>query len=53
MGNILIEKSENYLVLKLNREEVRNAINLEAAAELQVALVEADDDLNIKVIILT
>ena len=26
MGNILIEKSENDLVLRLNREEVRNAV---------------------------
>lgn len=53
MGNILIEKNENVLVLKLNREEARNAINLEMAEELHNALIEADNDFDVKAVILT
>jgi len=53
MKSLLTEKAENYVILKLNREEARNAINLEMAGELEDALVEADNDTNIRAVIIT
>lgn len=53
MKNILRERIDNCLVMRFNREQVRNAINLEMAAELQDALAETDNDFNIRAVIIT
>ena len=53
MKNILREKIDNYVIVRFNREQTRNAINLEMATELQDALAETDSDFNIRAVILT
>jgi len=53
MKYILKEKFDNYIVLKFNREQVRNAINLEMAEELINELIEIETDLDIKAVIMT
>jgi enoyl-CoA hydratase len=53
MESILKEKDESCVILKFNREAMRNAINLGMAEELQEALVGADNDSGIRAVVLT
>jgi crotonobetainyl-CoA hydratase len=50
---LLVERRENVMVLTLNRPEARNAINLELALALGDALERADEDPEIRAVVLT
>jgi enoyl-CoA hydratase len=50
---ILVESSDNICTVTLNRPEALNALNSLLISELTTALSEADNDKNVRVIILT
>jgi len=50
---ILWEKREEVGILTINRPEVRNALNPEAWSEIQAALEAAEDDPQVRVVIIT
>ncbi|MEM0135088.1 MAG: enoyl-CoA hydratase-related protein [Thermoplasmatales archaeon] len=53
MKNIIVEKNEGILIVKLNRPKARNAINLEMADELQDVWDNFDRDDSVNIGILT
>jgi len=53
MNNILIEKEGHILTITINRPSQLNALNRETIAELHDALADAENDVNVGVIILT
>jgi len=53
MQNIVVEKKSDIFIVKLNRPEVRNAVNLETANELEEAWDNFEKDKSLKVGIIT
>ena len=53
MTDLLYEKRGHVAMLTLNRPERMNAISMEMLAQLGEALVDADDDAEIRVILIT
>ena len=53
MGELLVEKSEFVATITLNRPERLNAISNPMLAALSEALVDADKDPEVRVVILT
>jgi len=51
--NLIYEKRDNIAVITINRPEVLNALNRETLLELSAALRDAEEDPNIRVIIIT
>jgi len=51
--NIIVEKKDGIGTIKINRPKVLNALNRDTISELLKAIVELEDDKNIKVVILT
>ena len=52
-NNILIEKDKNLAIIIINRPKKLNALNKETITELHNAFAEAENDENIRVVILT
>jgi len=52
-STILFEEREGVLVIILNRPEVMNAFNLKMVSEVSSALDRAEEDRNIKVVVIT
>jgi len=53
MSDLLVEKKDHLATLTLNRPERMNAISMEMLAQLGQALTDADDDPEIRVILIT
>ncbi len=51
--NIKIEKKDGIAMIKINRPQVLNALNIDTISELSKAVEELDVDKNIKVVVLT
>src|SRR5260370_28409400 len=51
--NILFEKNDGIARITFNRPKVLNALNRKTIEELQGALLDARDDVNVRVLILT
>ena len=50
---ILVEKSQRIGIVKINRPDVYNAVNIEAILELENAMHDLNDDENISVVVIT
>jgi len=50
---LLVEKSEKIGVVKINRPDVYNAVNIEAILELENAVHDLNDDRNISIVVIT
>jgi enoyl-CoA hydratase len=50
---ILVEKSQRIGIVKINRPDVYNAVNIEAILELENAVHDLNDDENISVVVIT
>jgi len=53
LKNILLEYSEGIGVLKINRPDVMNALNLETVKDISVGIKKLEDNREVKVIIVT
>ncbi len=53
MSNVLLEKSDGIAILRINRPDKLNALNLEALADLAEAIDEVKEDDAVRVLILT
>lgn len=51
--NLLVEKEAGLAVVKFNRPQVLNAVNIETILELEALLHELNGDANVRVIVLT
>ncbi len=51
--NILIEQGEGVGILKINRSNVMNALNLETLREMSVGIKKLEDNREVKVIVIT
>jgi enoyl-CoA hydratase len=51
--NIIVEKKDGIVTIKINRPKVLNALNKDTVLELMKAVAELEKDKNIKVVILT
>jgi enoyl-CoA hydratase len=52
-ANIIVEKNDHVLLLKINRPQVKNAFDAAAAEELSAALDNFESDANLRVAIIT
>ena len=51
--HVLVEKSEKIGVVKINRPDVYNAVNVEAILELEKAVHDLNDDSDISIVVIT